>query len=41
VRIEDMRQAYWTKRFNGARRVLGGELPADFLKSEAAPVRAE
>lgn len=23
VRLEDMRQAYWTKRFNGARRVNG------------------
>lgn len=23
VRVEDMRQAYWTKRFNGARRVEG------------------
>jgi len=24
VRVEDMREAYWTKRFNGARRVPGG-----------------
>lgn len=23
VRIEDLRQGYWTKRYNGARRVLG------------------
>lgn len=36
VRLEDMRQAYWTKRFNGARRVNGGAmgtqngLPNDF-----------
>ena len=30
VRVEDMRQAYWTQRFNGARRVDGSEaaLPA-------------
>ncbi|HSI57685.1 MAG TPA: C40 family peptidase [Ideonella sp.] len=29
VRVEDMRQAYWLKRFNGARRVpqVSGELP--------------
>jgi len=29
VRVEDMRQAYWLKRFNGARRVpqVGTELP--------------
>ncbi len=33
VRIEDMRVAYWTKRFNGARRAAG--TPA------AAPVAAE
>jgi len=25
VRVEDMRQAYWTKRFNGARRVDGAQ----------------
>ncbi len=25
VRVEDMRQAYWTKRFNGARRVDASE----------------
>jgi len=23
VRVEDMREAYWQKRFNGARRVAG------------------
>jgi cell wall-associated NlpC family hydrolase len=28
VRVEDMRQAYWTKRFNGARRVEGAQLGA-------------
>ena len=33
VRVEDMRQAYWTKRFNGARRVDGvlnetGQVPS-------------
>jgi cell wall-associated NlpC family hydrolase len=31
VRVEDMRQAYWTKRFNGARRVPG--LDANALSS--------
>jgi cell wall-associated NlpC family hydrolase len=40
VRVEDMREAYWTKRFNGARRVLGGELPADVLRAET-PTRVE
>lgn len=24
VRVEDMREAYWRTRFNGARRVAGG-----------------
>ncbi len=28
VRIEDMRQAYWAKRFNGARRADAADLPA-------------
>jgi len=28
VRVEDMRQAYWTKRFNGARRVEGAKSEA-------------
>jgi cell wall-associated NlpC family hydrolase len=28
VRIEDMREAYWSKRFNGARRAELGALPA-------------
>jgi cell wall-associated NlpC family hydrolase len=25
VRVEDMRQHYWTKRFNGARRIAATE----------------
>jgi cell wall-associated NlpC family hydrolase len=25
VRVEDMRQSYWTKRFNGARRIAAAE----------------
>ena len=28
VRVEDMREAYWTKRFNGARRVEGAKSEA-------------
>ncbi len=24
VRVEDMRQGYWIKRFNGARRIVAG-----------------
>jgi cell wall-associated NlpC family hydrolase len=31
VRVEDMRAAYWTKRFNGARRA---ELPAPQLTAQ-------
>ena len=27
VRVEDMRNRYWQARFNGARRVLGGDTP--------------
>lgn len=27
VRVEDMRQNYWTKRFNGARRIAATEIP--------------
>jgi cell wall-associated NlpC family hydrolase len=27
VRVEDMRSRYWQARFNGARRVLGGDMP--------------
>ncbi|MFO1271111.1 MAG: C40 family peptidase [Rubrivivax sp.] len=33
VRIEDMREAYWAKRFNGARRAAVAALPA----AEATP----
>jgi cell wall-associated NlpC family hydrolase len=33
VRVEDMREAYWTKRFTGARRVSGAELPSSALPS--------
>ncbi len=28
VRVEDMREAYWQTRFNGARRVAGGSSPS-------------
>ena len=28
VRVEDMREAYWQTRFNGARRVAGGNSPS-------------
>jgi len=34
VRVEDMRQAYWAKRFNGARRA---ELPAATVSTATAP----
>jgi cell wall-associated NlpC family hydrolase len=27
VRVEDMRQRYWTKRFNGARRIAANDYP--------------
>lgn len=36
VRVEDMRQAYWQTRFNGARRVL---LPAQGTEASAFPAR--
>jgi hypothetical protein len=39
VRIEDMRQAYWTKRYNGARRAEMAA-PAFLSVSAAAPIRA-
>jgi cell wall-associated NlpC family hydrolase len=35
VRIEDMRQSYWMKRFNGARRADLEELP----QAETTPPR--
>lgn len=34
VRIEDMRLAYWTQRFNGARRVAQPSQPATALKAD-------
>ncbi len=36
VRIEDMRLSYWTKRFNGARRVPGAPAEAANLPVEPA-----
>jgi cell wall-associated NlpC family hydrolase len=33
VRIDDMREAYWQKRFNGARRVEPEKLSADPVKN--------
>jgi cell wall-associated NlpC family hydrolase len=32
VRVEDMRQAYWDRRFNGARRVAAEPVPAEAIK---------
>ena len=32
VRVEDMRQAYWDRRFNGARRVTAEPVPAEAIK---------
>ena len=29
VRVDDMREAYWQKRFNGARRVQSDKIQAD------------
>jgi cell wall-associated NlpC family hydrolase len=34
VRVEDMRQAYWDRRFNGARRVQADSGSADPAKSK-------
>jgi cell wall-associated NlpC family hydrolase len=34
VRVEDMREAYWTKRFNGARRVSEAEIDPAVLSSD-------
>lgn len=40
VRVEDMRQAYWTKRFNGARRVEGATIdPAQANTLLSPPVQ--
>lgn len=36
VRVEDMRAAYWTKRFNGARRAELGDAEAEALVRDAA-----
>ena len=35
VRVEDMREAYWTKRFNGARRVEGAAVPPALMQEAA------
>ncbi len=37
VRIEDMRQAYWAKRFNGARRADAQAVPTNAAASASAP----
>jgi cell wall-associated NlpC family hydrolase len=37
VRVEDMRMAYWQRRFNGARRAPAGALPAPPDAPSAAP----
>ena len=37
VRVEDMNGSYWQRRFDGARRVLGG--PTDEVKAAAAMAR--
>ena len=34
VRMDDMRASYWTKRFNGARRVPATERPAELPRAE-------
>ena len=34
VRMDDMRASYWTKRFNGARRVPASERPAEPARAE-------
>ena len=39
VRVEDMREAYWTKRFNGARRVGGTPLsPLPMAQEPSRPL---
>lgn len=40
VRVEDMRAAYWTKRFNGARRADLAEADAEALVRDAAAAAA-
>ncbi len=39
VRVEDMNGSYWQRRFDGARRVLGGAVPTEELKAAAANAR--
>ena len=39
VRVEDMRVAYWSRRFTGARRASLIAAPADVPADEAAPAR--
>ena len=41
VRVEDMRQAYWTKRFNGARRVDGAHNDTGQMPSLMAPAQQQ
>jgi hypothetical protein len=33
VRVDDMREAYWQQRFNGARRVQAGKLQNEPVKN--------
>jgi cell wall-associated NlpC family hydrolase len=40
VRVEDMREAYWTKRFNGARRVDGAQRLESEIGNLIAPAAA-
>jgi cell wall-associated NlpC family hydrolase len=37
VRVEDMRQAYWVKRYNGARRAGAAALPTEATPQTALP----
>ncbi|QSI31731.1 hydrolase Nlp/P60 [Variovorax sp. RKNM96] len=39
VRVEDMNGSYWQRRFDGARRVLGGAAPTEEIKAAAATAR--
>lgn len=39
VRVEDMRQAYWVKRYNGARRAEQAMTPAAAVPSGVAPLQ--
>jgi len=39
VRVEDMQGSYWKKRFNGARRVVGGETDLAAALTETPALR--